>query len=840
LPQVNPATLLLLLAVAIGIAWVAGGLRLRFEDGRLAVRVWRSKRALLSFELRDIGLLLALALVMGWAVAAAVEHTAWVPGTEGKLVPAIALATFFGWLLASARASRLTYFGLSALLMAGGVALLAPSPLNGGVSMAAFQKWLAELPAEPNPLLLAGLLLVFLGAGFWTSWWVFRRRNGLVALLPTGTILAVEIVNDVSSGVTVFTVLWLAAAAGLLLRINYVSLKLGWRLRRVPRASDTGWTFGEVGIEATALILLAAFILLPPLSSSDISGSLIPSGINGDPLHPFGLGSAKNAVVGSIGYSEVVRPGSQLKAKSQTVMIITGDTAAYYPYWRGIALGGWDGISWYELPSTPEVPVRQQPVLAAHARVPRDDLPADSDRSQILHNSFRVVVGAQQTLSTVFSAGEIVSVDNQSTTLRGIMTSVPSPVSGPGPALVNVAGDSSNPASFDTVDHIRFLRRLQPPYNYSLTETVPIAGVADLQAAGTSYPDWLAPYRTLYYNKRTAAGYTKERDVEIQALAQSIVRDAGATNPFDQAKAIESWFRAKNRFTYTLNPPAAPAGERPLDYFLFTSKKGFCQDFSTAMNVMLRMLGIPSRQMSGFGEGVFDEKTHQWFVNSLDAHSWVEVYFPGSGWIPFEPTPADNFAPVNRPASREAASVPPPVGAVPTPRNVPGLREPNDTSVASSETGFDIRKPLLIGLAVLLLLAIGLLLFLLRWLMAVRDLPRIWRRLLFLGDRLKVPRLKGDTPQEFGSRLAGSVPNFDPEVRRLAALYTRASFRRGGLDTDELAEARRAWRRIRGGYAGLVARAWRDALRHGRVIAEPEVSEAEAAASESRSPSARP
>jgi hypothetical protein len=278
-----------------------------------------------------------------------------------------------------------------------------------------------------------------------------------------------------------------------------------------------------------------------------------------------------------------------------------------------------------------------------------------------------------------------------------------------------------------------------------------------------------------------------------------------------------------------------------MDYFLFTSRKGFCQDFSTAMNVMLRMLGIPSRQMSGFGEGVFDEKTHQWFVNSLDAHSWVEVFFPGYGWIPFEPTPAENFAPVNRPATKEAASVPPPVGAEATPRNVPGLREPNDTSVANPDNAFpDIWRPLLMGLAVLLLLAIVLLLFLLRWLMAVRDLPRIWRRLLFLGDRLNVPRHRGDTPQEFGSRLAGSVPSFDAEVRRLATLYTRANFRRGGLQPDELAEARQAWRRIRGGYAGLVARAWRDALRQGRVIADGGASEVEAAASESRSPSPRP
>jgi hypothetical protein len=100
----------------------------------------------------------------------------------------------------------------------------------------------------------------------------------------------------------------------------------------------------------------------------------------------------------------------------------------------------------------------------------------------------------------------------------------------------------------------------------------------------------------------------------------------------------------------------------------------------------------------------------------------------------------------------------------------------------------------------------------------VRDMPRIWRRLQFLADRLHVPRHRGDTPEEFGVRLAGSVPDLDLELRSLGRLYTRGSFRRGGLDAAESAEARESWARVRQNYAGLVARAWRDALLRGQVI----------------------
>jgi hypothetical protein len=134
--------------------------------------------------------------------------------------------------------------------------------------------------------------------------------------------------------------------------------------------------------------------------------------------------------------------------------------------------------------------------------------------------------------------------------------------------------------------------------------------------------------------------------------------------------------------------------------------------------------------------------------------------------------------------------------------------------------------PALVALAILAAIALLALLLAVRWLLAARDLPRIWRRLLFLGDRLQVRRRAGDTPQEYADRLALSLPELDPELRSLGTLYTRASFRRGGVTTDELAEARRNWGRVRGRYAGL------EALRNGRVV-----SAEGAEASENRAPS---
>ncbi len=70
-----------------------------------------------------------------------------------------------------------------------------------------------------------------------------------------------------------------------------------------------------------------------------------------------------------------------------------------------------------------------------------------------------------------------------------------------------------------------------------------------------------------------------------------------------------------------------------------TSEPGYCQQFSGAMALLLRMGGVPARVASGFTSGSFDRSRDEWVVRDVDAHSWVEVYFPGQGWVAFDPTP---------------------------------------------------------------------------------------------------------------------------------------------------------------------------------------------------------
>jgi hypothetical protein len=90
-------------------------------------------------------------------------------------------------------------------------------------------------------------------------------------------------------------------------------------------------------------------------------------------------------------------------------------------------------------------------------------------------------------------------------------------------------------------------------------------------------------------------------------------------------------------FTYDENPPAR---RYPLESFLFADKRGYCQQFSGAMALLLRMGGIPARVAAGFTSGLYDNSNRRWVVSDLDAHAWVEVWFPHYGWVAFDPTPA--------------------------------------------------------------------------------------------------------------------------------------------------------------------------------------------------------
>jgi len=111
-----------------------------------------------------------------------------------------------------------------------------------------------------------------------------------------------------------------------------------------------------------------------------------------------------------------------------------------------------------------------------------------------------------------------------------------------------------------------------------------------------------------------------------------------SATPYDYVVAVDRYLQ--DGFRYTEQPDPVSPGRGTLDGFLFETKSGYCQHFSGAMAILLRMGGIPARVATGFSPGGYSERKSAWIVRDTDAHSWVEVWFDDYGWVAFDPTPA--------------------------------------------------------------------------------------------------------------------------------------------------------------------------------------------------------
>lgn len=125
-------------------------------------------------------------------------------------------------------------------------------------------------------------------------------------------------------------------------------------------------------------------------------------------------------------------------------------------------------------------------------------------------------------------------------------------------------------------------------------------------------------------------------DSRMPGLAMELT--AGSKNKFEEARSME--FRLQHMYGYTLQLPETEPAD-PLAYFLFERKKGHCEYFASAMAILLRLRGIPSRVVTGFQDNGEDPINGWRVVRAADAHSWVEGYLQDQGWVVFDPTPAD-------------------------------------------------------------------------------------------------------------------------------------------------------------------------------------------------------
>ena len=255
-----------------------------------------------------------------------------------------------------------------------------------------------------------------------------------------------------------------------------------------------------------------------------------------------------------------------------------------------------------------------------------------------------------------------------------------------------------------------------------------VASKVELQETGQDYPDWI---RNRYI------GLPESVPERVIALARDIT--ATEPTPYDRAIAIETFLR---RFPYTLDLPQPPQDRDITDYFLFHAKRGYCDYYASAMVVLSRGAGLPARLVTGYIGGYYDENLDAYLVTADLAHAWAEIYFPGYGWIIFEPT--GGRPEIDRPED-------------PIPKFAQDYASSFDPLVPE-KPGLGVNW-LLVSLASIVvtgLLAYGALFLdglILTNLPVQKQLPRIYQRIYRYAHWMGFSTLPGDTAYEFIDKL---------------------------------------------------------------------------------------
>ena len=306
------------------------------------------------------------------------------------------------------------------------------------------------------------------------------------------------------------------------------------------------------------------------------------------------------------GFSDDVELGQIGEIKKNHAVVMRVETGEPVPYpllrWRGIALTTFDGRRWFANDRSPDVLY-----LSGDGWIHTREGTAERNRSDILVR-YSVMLEPLAT-EAIFAPANVIALkgnfggESASFSLRGR-----------GPYLFEDATSSL----FNPIHH-------SPALRYTGLSRLPNWNLQKLRSASTNYPEEISD---------TYLQLPADFDSRIPELARTIT--AAAPTPFDKAVAVETYLRS--HYAYTLNLSGRP-GSSPLSHFLFEARAGHCEYFASAMAVMLRSIGIPTREVNGFLPGEYNDLAGDYIVRESDAHSWVEAYFPGNGWVTFDPTP---------------------------------------------------------------------------------------------------------------------------------------------------------------------------------------------------------
>jgi transglutaminase-like putative cysteine protease len=547
-------------------------------------------------------------------------------------------------------------------------------------------------------------------------------------------------------------ILFTLLALVLLTRLHIVNLTERWERQNIVPAGEMDWRLLRGGLTWTLVLILMAFFT-PRVGAADLVSNALntfdaPYQRVQAEWQRFFAGVSGPSRLQGVSFSDAIRLGQAPNLGDRIVFHVNAPTAHF---WRAVTYDFYTGAGW-RTTETDRADKVTPPTLE------REKMDA----------TFDIIVPHANLL---FGANE--------------------------PAKVNV------PFQFQTGEDraystsVRAVNRNEAQGTYTTTSYVSIATKEQLRKATSGYSSTI---KTKYLQLPSSV------PTRVADLAKAIVAARSAATPYDKAEAIETYLR--NTYKYSTVVKAAPPGRDPVDYFLFDLRADFCEYFASSMAVLLREVGVPARVVEGFTAGDLDA-SGRYAVRELNAHAWVEAYFPGYGWIEFEPTPSE--LPFDRAETTDAGAAN--AGGTtsrPAGREDSGGLAGRDNTPDSAISGADdtppggtgsAAKPLdpRPGLAVLSALLIGLFVALVRFELRFRGLGAIdsaWGKTRLLGAYAGHAARPSQTPYEYAAAIGREIPDVQEPLRTIAYARVQDRYAPMGATAAERDAAAAAWRRV--------------------------------------------
>ncbi|MEA3334514.1 MAG: DUF3488 and transglutaminase-like domain-containing protein [Chloroflexota bacterium] len=631
----------------------------------------------------------------------------------------------------------------------------------------------SDQPARSNLVFILELGFLLWWIGYLSAWALFREGKVWRAIIPIGLIMLVNLYFGPST-LGFYLAIFVVAALLLAVRNHLAEREAGWRYERVRYASDIQFDFLRDGL-IFALMVLAIGLLTPNAAGSGtLSSSLEPLR---EPWREVQeewgrLFSSLNyqGAEGRPAFGDTLTLSGPRDLGDTVIMDVRSNAGRY---WRAATFDTFTGRRWINSNT-----FAQYVDNGSHVQTPE-------------YQARREIT---QTVTTHYPAGNV-------------LFGAPQPVriSLKAEASLGIIEEASGDEELPLAE-IAMLRRrgadLRPGESYLVVSQISDANIEDLQEAGSDYPDWLMGR----YLDTPATMSSRVGELAAQVTAS-------AETPFEKVLALEQYLRG---FTYDDSIPAPPSGVDAVDYFLFDVQAGYCDYYASSLAMMARTLGIPARVVAGYNQGEYIPEVEAFRVREYNGHSWPEVFFPGYGWIEFEPTASEveivrTHRPPEMPLDESQSDVNPLEEEEDRFGEDPALGEggppPADPGAGSISGGSWIA-----GIGGMLLL-VALAAFVLLRPSSSRNrrarldsqfAVKLYGRLMQWARRLRLPILPSQTPNEHAAVLANAVPEGQDAITSITDIYVQEQYSPFTPDERDADSAFELWK----GLQPLMRRAW--------------------------------